>query len=549
MTAVISPATPGGRFDALVGLSIRLKLFLLIGGLLVAVTAFYSWASYREMRSSALIGTAARLRGVATQWASALASSRAQQLTSLRRTRDSAAVRAYLMHTDTLERDSLHRVLAALFRIDSQKPAVQLVGAHYRELFRVGAAGDWSDPAKNMTLFHAAAANDSGATGAFQRLGDSVVYASAVAIVLDGQLRGYLVEWRRLAATPAARDQMNSLLGGPSTHLMLANRSGDVWSDLSHFVASPNVDLSNDSLLSYRRLDAEPVIAIAKPVSGTPWMTVIESSQAEIYGQARQFLGRMWTVAGLVLLLGGLGAVLLSVSLTRPLGRLTAAAEAVASGDYTQQSGLSSRRDEVGRLATAFDSMVTRVQDSFVARSASEERYRRLFEAVPLPQWVFDRETLSILAVNEAAIEHYGYSREEFLSMTLADLRPAADVAQLREAIRNASGPRHSDTEWKHLKKDGTLIDVETSAHSIDFDGRRARIVVIHDVTERNRATEATRQSEEKYRGLVHEAPIGVTLTTLDGRFLVVNPAFAVMLAYGTEGRGTRSERPRRVRE
>ena len=121
-TALVNPGTPG-RFDALLGLSIRLKLFLLIGGLLVAVTAFYSWASYREMRSSALIATSARLRGVATQWASALASSRAQQLTNLRKTRDSAAVRAYLMHTDTLERDSLGRVLTALFRIDSQKPA------------------------------------------------------------------------------------------------------------------------------------------------------------------------------------------------------------------------------------------------------------------------------------------------------------------------------------------------------------------------------------------------------------------------------------------
>ncbi|MGQ0641212.1 MAG: PAS domain S-box protein [Gemmatimonadaceae bacterium] len=513
--------------------SIRAKLFLLIGGLLVIVTVFYSWAAYREMRESAEVAVAARLEGSATQWASTFATSRQTQLGTLRRLRDSAAVRDFLLHPDTAAQPERLTALRALFRIDSTRPTVQLIDTAGRELLHLGTAGTWSNALENATLLRAAGARDSGAAGSFRVAGDSLFFANAVRVIASAKHVGYLVEWRRMRSTTAARDQLNRLFG-VGTRVLLANRAGDVWTDLSQRIPSPNVDLSSDGLLHYQHSSAEPVVAIAKSVAGTPWAIVIESSSAAAFAQTREFLERAWLVGLLTLIVGLLGTLALSVSLTRPLARLTRSAEAVATGDYTQQSGLAKRNDELGRLAGAFDTMVSRVQDAFAARHTSEERYRRLFDAVPLPQWVFDRETLQLLAVNEAAMKHYGYSREEFLAMTIADLRPADDVPYLRQAINNIDDPRFQGGTWRHLKKDGTIIEVETSGHSLDIDGRPTRIAIMHDVTARNRAAEALRQSEEKYRRLLSEAPIGMTLTSNDGRFLVVNGAFATMVGYSS---------------
>jgi len=115
----------------------------------------------------------------------------------------------------------------------------------------------------------------------------------------------------------------------------------------------------------------------------------------------------------------------------------------------------------------------------------SEARYRHLFDANPLPMWVYELETLAFLAVNDAAVEHYGYSREQFLAMTIADIRPEPDVYDLRENVKqNVSGIQHSG-RWRHRKHDGSIIEVEITSHSIDFSGRRAKLVLANDVTER----------------------------------------------------------------
>jgi PAS domain S-box-containing protein len=111
----------------------------------------------------------------------------------------------------------------------------------------------------------------------------------------------------------------------------------------------------------------------------------------------------------------------------------------------------------------------------------NEERYRLMFDANPLPLWVFDRETNKFLAVNNAAVEHYGFSREEFLLMTVADICPKGEVARLKEDLAREPAARRAIR--KHKKKDGTLIDVEILAHDILFSGRKARIVLANDIT------------------------------------------------------------------
>ncbi|MFB2975503.1 PAS domain-containing protein [Microseira sp. BLCC-F43] len=129
------------------------------------------------------------------------------------------------------------------------------------------------------------------------------------------------------------------------------------------------------------------------------------------------------------------------------------------------------------------------------------ETYRLLFEHNPQPMWVYDLETLAFLAVNQAAIHHYGYSLAEFLNMTIADIRPPEDIPVLQEKVANLAVEGYANSGlWRHQKKDGTIIDVEVTSNALTFLGRLARFVLVTDVTERQLAEKSLRQSEEKYR-------------------------------------------------
>jgi PAS domain S-box-containing protein len=118
----------------------------------------------------------------------------------------------------------------------------------------------------------------------------------------------------------------------------------------------------------------------------------------------------------------------------------------------------------------------------------TREHTQMLFEASPTPMWVYDAETLAFLAVNDAAIRHYGYSREEFLAMTIKDIRPPEDIPRMLIDVAARGGPGDpAPKTWRHVKKDGTVIHVEITAGRLDFEGRPAALVVAHDVSERMR--------------------------------------------------------------
>lgn len=146
---------------------------------------------------------------------------------------------------------------------------------------------------------------------------------------------------------------------------------------------------------------------------------------------------------------------------------------------------------------------VTEQRQFQMALEDSELRYRLLFESNPHPMWVFDEKTLEILAVNDAAIHHYGYTRDEFLKLKITDLRPPQDVPALLERLATLHEPMVRAGVHRHVKKDHTQIDVEISSHALEFLGRSARLVLATDVTERRRAEEALRASEEQYRRLI----------------------------------------------
>ncbi len=132
----------------------------------------------------------------------------------------------------------------------------------------------------------------------------------------------------------------------------------------------------------------------------------------------------------------------------------------------------------------------------------SEEGHRLLFQSCPLPLWVYDLETLAFLAVNQAAINHYGYSEAEFLGMTIKDIRPPKEVPALLAIVREASPGLRTSGVWAHLKRDGSVIEVEITSHPITFSGRAAELVLANDVTER---LQGERENEELNRRIESE--------------------------------------------
>jgi PAS domain S-box-containing protein len=159
-------------------------------------------------------------------------------------------------------------------------------------------------------------------------------------------------------------------------------------------------------------------------------------------------------------------------------------------------------KDKEGNILGA-----SKIMRDATARKAAEEALKRsaenlreLFDTNPLPSWIYDLSTLAFLAVNRAALAYYGYAREEFMAMTLDDLFLPEDQPVLRLAIANLNGGPSPTRTWMTRKKDGTLAEIEAAASSTAFAGRPARLVLLHDVTERNRAENDRRAKEEAER-------------------------------------------------
>ncbi|HEX6334829.1 MAG TPA: PAS domain S-box protein [Flavisolibacter sp.] len=148
------------------------------------------------------------------------------------------------------------------------------------------------------------------------------------------------------------------------------------------------------------------------------------------------------------------------------------------------KSPLTNSEGEIwGMLGFAHD-----ITDRIIAEKKiqeSEKKYRYLFQANPMPMWIFDAETLQFLEVNKMAIDHYGYSAEEFSQMTILDIRPKKEVARFKKYFAGYREASETPVRgvWTHLKKDGEKMFVEIITHPISYNGREAILVLSKDVT------------------------------------------------------------------
>jgi PAS domain S-box-containing protein len=208
--------------------------------------------------------------------------------------------------------------------------------------------------------------------------------------------------------------------------------------------------------------------------------------------------------------------------------------------DIPAASTFASQLSAALQNARLFDRIQTELRERTRAERAvreSEERYRQLFESNPHPMWVYDLETLAFLAVNEAAIQHYGYSREEFLSMTIKDIRPPEDVPALLQDIAQTNSGFKQAGVWKHRTRDGALIDVEITSHTLIVAGRPARLVQANDITQRRLAEAALSASERRFRALIENGSDGIVLVDREGKVLYTSPSTKKILGGGEDSR------------
>jgi two-component system, cell cycle sensor histidine kinase and response regulator CckA len=158
----------------------------------------------------------------------------------------------------------------------------------------------------------------------------------------------------------------------------------------------------------------------------------------------------------------------------------------------------------------------------------SEAKYRHLFDGNPMPLWVYDTESLRFLAVNEAAVRQYGYSREEFLAMTILDIRPPVDAV----AIRDVAGKRigfNGARVHRHRTRDGSVLEVEITSHDLLFEGRQARIVLAMDMTQRRQVERERERALSLLRATLEATADGILVVNTQGQIESWNQRCAEM--------------------
>jgi diguanylate cyclase (GGDEF)-like protein/PAS domain S-box-containing protein len=165
--------------------------------------------------------------------------------------------------------------------------------------------------------------------------------------------------------------------------------------------------------------------------------------------------------------------------------------------------------------------------DDITEARLREASFRLLFDNNPVPMWLFDLESTRFISVNDAAVAHYGYSRKQFLSMTILDIRPIEDHDRLQQHVRSFPESQFGDVLWRHQKADGTVIDVVVYSKTMRYEGRAAALVAVHDITERRRSEQELDRARQFLHTIVDNVPAALVVKTAEEhRYTLVNRAF-----------------------
>ncbi len=478
----------------LAGLSIRWKLPLLVCGVSLVVAGAILWTAYREVRRSAIGLTEERLMDAAGSLTDRLGT---QLRSAERRLHDLAAGPAVQRYFRTQTREDHDAMLASLGTIREGTGNTLWIDAVTPDGAVLAPENDPPSPVgvPDATELAAWSSGPDGAgPGTFRVHNDSLVYPLVARVGDTAGFPGYLVVWQHFTPTAGGSSLIADLVGDEARFLL--GSPGGAWGDQEGVADPPGIAFTDTATV---QRFADPAgrfwLAGARRIPASPWAVVVAKPELGVLAPVRRFLFDVGVASLLIVAAGAVLGILMSRRISRPIGALTLAAEAVGEGGHRVRVPVISH-DEVGRLALTFNRMAERLDDEAVARALAEEQWRLLFVQNPHPMWVFDQESLAFLAVNEAAVANYGYSSEEFLSMTIEEIRPAEELPRLRESLTEPPTVR-APGYFRHCRKDGRELDVEIRTQAITFNHRPARLVLAQDVSARVALEAVVRQSQK----------------------------------------------------
>jgi PAS domain S-box-containing protein len=527
-------------------LSIRHRLPLLIGTLLLGIITASTWASYRGVKEAALEAGNERLQNLTQQLASL-----SQQLSGLllQKTFTAAndpAIHAFLGSPNPVTRSAASASLQQFAPgQDANSLQVELWDANHSLILTVpdnalAQAADLADE------FSQCAKSPFRAAGALRILNGVVVYPALAAAKDDaGKPLGYLVRWRRVSASSEPQ-KLKDLLGSEAT-LYFGNSRGDVWTDLLQPVSKPPLDLTSIPRVTYYMRDGNSLMAFGRPITGTPFFVVVEFPELALLAEARKFLRRMILIDAVLLTIGIMTGVALSRSITRPLHALNKAASAISGGDYSKEIDIQ-QNDELGSLAAGFNAMTNKVrasqnelQGKIQALEESEQRLHTVIQNLTEGLVVSDMEG-QLLVWNQAALDLHGFANLDEALLKLPQFGDIFELAHLDGSVleigewplaRVIRGERLHNLEVRirRLGSDWNRIFSYGGTLVREANGTFAAVVTMTDITDGKLAQERASQ----LASIVESSSDAIIGKNLDGVITSWNQSAQELYGYSAE--------------
>ncbi|MQA28989.1 MAG: HAMP domain-containing protein [Luteitalea sp.] len=483
--------------------SLRVRLPLLISGAILLVLIVFLWFAYREVDATLVRAGGERAQAAADQVAGLFERSGQQGVEQMERAARDPTVRECVRHASgqacDLARTRLRTVLTAGPRVIE---LWTVTGTQVVNLSVPGEGqGDSQPPLPNGPF-----PNGPGVSP-LQTRDNSLVFADNIADVEEEQPPddaaaapplGRLVSRATFSISPPGA---LSQLVGPGSLVEIGNAAGGVWTDLSRVVTPPPVNVSRRGVGQYRLPDGERRIGATALIRGTPWAVWVEFPHALIVAPAQSFLTRMLVLAFGVAVLGAVLVSIFTKRITTPLHALSEAASEIAAGHYSRRVSIR-RRDEIGRLAAAFNTMTGEIQSVYGALKENHDQTHFALRAAHMGIWQVDLSTGALVwSATMAPLFGLTADRAPRTERESFELVHPQDQASIREAVDEVIRQRAEDrsVNFRVVWPDGSVHWVDSRVRIVDGEGHRpARLLgIAMDVTGRRALEEQLRQANK----------------------------------------------------
>jgi signal transduction histidine kinase len=350
------------KFFSLSKLSIQQRLPLLICMLLLIVIVTFAWTSYVGVENASLEVGHQRLHALTEQLGSLFQNSAKTLMLRTSKTANHDSFKDYIFLGGKNNAQEIKTLLNELSSKDTLTYSMELLDRNKTVLLNLN--NNNVDANIDSELAIASHGPDYCTIGKFCVERDSIYYPVIAAVTsANNYVIGYLVWWRMLTSTPKTLEQLSRLLGAKAS-LYLGNSDGSLWTNMIKSVNKPDINIKKAGVMEYYDSGGEKVLAEVGHVPNIPWIVLVEFSKDTILEPAQPFLRWIIIIGSTLIIIGILLAWIMSRNITKPLKLLTTATSDFAAGNYSSAAVEIERKDELGKLAKAFNTMATQVQSS-----------------------------------------------------------------------------------------------------------------------------------------------------------------------------------------